>query len=245
MGPFNVFHGIRAESRAGGNGIACWVFPGVAGPCQLIASRGVFQAHKLLGPKRPHRSFFESFIRTLIIVCTALAVVLSSVSICDGHWLLVEDRLFGLWYFCTISNHSEPHCLRDLSQAQVPGVAVGMGLARSVAAMAVVAAIFGLELLIVSQVCEDVRSRSKWAIGSYLLLVAFILSSGGLLTFIILLKNQITLMGFTLMFWCEFTASFLFFLNATSGLHINSLTRSPPAGTLAYRKQGHDGTSLI
>ena len=122
-----------------------------------------------------------------------------------------------------------------------------MGLARSVAAMAVVAAIFGLEMLIVSQVCEDVRSRRKWAIGSYLLLVAFILSSGGLLTFIILLKNQINLLGFTLMFWCEFTASFLFFLNAASGLHINSLTQpwDPPAGTLAYRKRGYDGTSLI
>lgn len=223
------------------------VFPCVSDLCQLTASHGVFQAYKLLGPKRPHRSFFESFIRTLIIVCTALAVVLSSVSICDGHWLLVEDRLFGLWYFCTIGNHSEPHCLRDLSEARVSGLAVGMGLARSVAAMAVVTAIFGLEMLIVSQVCEDVRSRHKWAIGSYLLLVAFILSSGGLLTFIVLLKSQITLLGFTLMFWCEFTSSFLFFLNATSGLHINSLTqpRAPPAGTLAYRKQGYDGTSLI
>lgn len=222
-------------------------FPGVAGPCQLMASRGVLQAHKLSGPKRPHRSFFESFIRTLIIVCTALAVVLSSVSICDGHWLLEENRLFGLWYFCAVNNHSEPHCLRDLSQAHVPGLAVGMGLARSVAAMAVVTAIFGLELLIVSQVCEDVHSRRKWAIGSYLLLVAFILSSAGLLTFIILLRNQVTLLGFTLMFWCEFTASFLFFLNATSGLHINRLSQpwASPTGSLAYRKGGHDGTSLI
>uniref|UniRef100_A0A8C8U6N8 Transmembrane protein 37 n=1 Tax=Peromyscus maniculatus bairdii TaxID=230844 RepID=A0A8C8U6N8_PERMB len=200
------------------------------------------QTQRLLGPKRPHRSFFESFIRTLIIVCAALAVVLSSVSICDGHWLLEEDRLFGLWYFCTISNHSGPHCLRDLSQAHVPGLAVGMGLARSVAAMAVVAAIFGLELLIVSQVCEDVRSRRKWTIGSYLLLVAFVLSSVGLLIFMILLKNQITLMGFTLMFWCEFTASFLFFLNATSGLHINSLTQpwDPPGALASLRKCGHD-----
>ncbi|XP_051003225.1 LOW QUALITY PROTEIN: voltage-dependent calcium channel gamma-like subunit [Acomys russatus] len=193
------------------------------------------QAQKLLGPKRPHWPFFETFIRTLIIMCAALAVVLSSVSICDGHWLLMEDRLFGLWSFCTMSNHSGPQCLRDLSQAHVPGMAVGMGLARTVAAMAVVAAIFGLELLIVSQVCEDVRSRRKWAIGSYLLLVAFLLSSGCLLIFVILLKSQITVMGFTLMFWCEFTASFLFFLNATSGLHINSLTQpgDPPGGTLA------------
>lgn len=41
----------------------------------------------------------------------------------------------------------------------------------------------------------------------------------------ILLRNQATLIGFTLMFWCEFTASFLFFLNAISGLHINTITQ--------------------
>lgn len=183
------------------------------------------QAQRLLGRERPHRSFFESVIRTLIIVCAALAVVLSSVSICDGHWLLDEDRLFGLWHFCTITNQSRPHCFRDLSQARVPGLALGTVLARSVAAMAVVTAIFGLELLMVSQVCENIRSRRKWAIGSFLLLVSFIFSSGGLLSFVILLRDQVTLIGFTLMFWCEFTASFLFFLNAVSGLHINSITQ--------------------
>ncbi|XP_005397730.1 PREDICTED: voltage-dependent calcium channel gamma-like subunit isoform X2 [Chinchilla lanigera] len=183
------------------------------------------QAQRLLSQRRPRRSFFESFIRTLIIVCSALAVVLSSISICDGYWLLDEDRLFGLWHFCTITNQSKPHCLRDLSQTHVPGLAVGMGLARSVGAMAVVAAIFGLELLMVSQVCENIYSRRKWAIGSCLLLVSFILSSVGLLSFVILLRNRVTLIGFTLMFWCEFTASFLFFLNAVSGLHINSITQ--------------------
>ncbi|XP_007962916.1 voltage-dependent calcium channel gamma-like subunit isoform X3 [Chlorocebus sabaeus] len=99
-----------------------------------------------------------------------------------------------------------------------------MGLVRSVGALAVVAAIFGLELLMVSQVCEDKHSRRKWVLGSILLLVSFVLSSGGLLGFVILLRNQVTLIGFTLMFWCEFTASFLFFLNAISGLHINSIT---------------------
>ncbi|XP_053454198.1 voltage-dependent calcium channel gamma-like subunit [Nycticebus coucang] len=182
------------------------------------------QAQRLLGQRRPRRSFFESFIRTLIITCAALAVVLSSVSICDGHWLLAGDRLFGLWHYCTTTNQSEARCLRDLGQAHVPGLAVGMGLARSVGALAVVAAIFGLELLIVSQVYEDIHSRRKWAMGSILLLVSFVLSCGGLLSFVILLRNQVTLMGFTLMFWCEFTASFLFFLNAISGLHINSIT---------------------
>ncbi|XP_004626460.1 voltage-dependent calcium channel gamma-like subunit isoform X1 [Octodon degus] len=183
------------------------------------------QAQRLLGQRRPRRSFFESFIRTLIIVCSALAVVLSSVSICDGYWLLAEDRLFGLWHFCSIANQSRPRCFRDLNQAHVPGLPVGMGLARSVGAMAVVTAIFGLELLMVSQVCENIYSRRKWAIGSGLLLASFFLSSAGLLGFVILLRKEVTLISFTLMFWCEFTASFLFFLNAVSGLHINSITQ--------------------
>ncbi|XP_006169623.1 voltage-dependent calcium channel gamma-like subunit isoform X2 [Tupaia chinensis] len=182
-------------------------------------------AQRLLGPRRPHRrSFFESFIRTLIILCAALAVVLSSVSICDGYWLLAGDRVFGLWHFCTTTNQSEIHCLRDFSGTGVPGLPMVLGLARSMGALAVVAAIFGLELLMVSQVCEDIHSRRKWAMGSILLLVSFFLSSGGLLCFVILLRSHITFMGFTLTFWCEFTASFLFFLNAISGLHINSIT---------------------
>lgn len=183
------------------------------------------QAQRLLGQRRPQRSFFEAFVRTLIIACAALAVVLSSVSICDGHWLLAEDRLFGLWHFCTSSNQTGPHCLRDLSRAGVPGLAAGMALARSVGALAVVAAIFGLEFLMVSQVCEDPHARRKWALGCVFLLVSFVLSSGGLLSFVVPLRNQVTLIGFTLTFWCQFTASFLFFLNAGSGLHINSITR--------------------
>lgn len=196
----------------------------VAGPSLTCHLCGIFQTQRLLGQRRPRRSFFESFIRTLITVCAALAVVLSSVSICDGHWLLAEDCFFGLWHFCTTSNQTGPHCLRDLSQAHVPGLAVGMVLVRSGGALAVVVAIFGLELLMVSQVCEDLHSQRKWVLGSILLLVSFVLSSAGLLAFVILLRNQITLIGFTLMFWCQFTASFLFFLNATSGLHINSIT---------------------
>ncbi|KAM8791155.1 LOW QUALITY PROTEIN: voltage-dependent calcium channel gamma-like subunit [Rhynchonycteris naso] len=182
------------------------------------------QAQRLLGQRRPRRSFFESF-TTLITVCAALAVVLSSVSICDGHWLLAEDHLFGLWYFCTNANQTGPHCLRDLSQARVPGLATGMVLARSVGSLAVVVAIFGLELLMVSQVCEDLHSRRKWALGSTLLLISFFLSLAGLLSFVVLLRCHATLIGFTLMLWCQFAASFLFFLNAISGLHINSITR--------------------
>ncbi|XP_057395971.1 voltage-dependent calcium channel gamma-like subunit isoform X4 [Balaenoptera acutorostrata] len=101
-----------------------------------------------------------------------------------------------------------------------------MAVARSVATLAVVVAIFGLELLMVSQVSEDPRSWHRWAVGSALFLLAFILSFGGLLSFLTLLRNQVTLMGLTLTFWSEFTASFLFFLSAVSGLHVNSISRT-------------------
>ncbi|XP_037705609.1 voltage-dependent calcium channel gamma-like subunit [Choloepus didactylus] len=183
------------------------------------------QAQKLQARRRPQKSFFESLIRTLIIVCSALALVLSSISICDGRWLLAQDHLFGLWHFCTVTDKDGLHCLQDLSQAHVPGLAVGMSLVRTMDALAVVVAIFGLELLMVSQLCGEVHARCRWAMGSILLLVSFVLSSGGLLSFVILLNSQVTFVGFTLMFWCEFTASFLFFLNAIGGLHINSITQ--------------------
>ncbi|XP_057553057.1 voltage-dependent calcium channel gamma-like subunit [Hippopotamus amphibius kiboko] len=182
------------------------------------------QTQKLLAQRRPRRSFSESSIRALIILSASLAVVLSSISICDGRWLLADDRLFGLWHLCTTSNQTELHCFRDLNQAHVPGLASGMAMARSVATVAIVVAIFGLELLMVSQLCEDPKSRHKWAMGSTLFLLSFILSFGGLLSFLILLRNKVTFMGLTLMFWSEFTASFLLFLNAISGLHINSIT---------------------
>ncbi|KAM9085397.1 voltage-dependent calcium channel gamma-like subunit isoform 2-T2 [Megaptera novaeangliae] len=169
-----------------------------AEPRRGMTALGV-QAQKLLAQRRPRRSFSDPSIRALIILCASLAVVLSSLSICDGHWLLADDRLFGLWHFCTTSNQAELHCLRDLRQAHVPGLASGMAVARSVATLAVVVAIFGLELLMVSQVSEDPRS---WH------------------------RNQVTLMGLTLTFWSEFTASFLFFLSAVSGLHVNSISRT-------------------
>lgn len=180
----------------------------------------------MLLPRRPRWTFFESFIRTLITVCAALAVVLSSVSICDGHWLLAEERLFGLWQFCVVPSHAEPHCFRDLSQAHVPGLAVGMVLARGVGTLAVVAAIFGLGFLMVSQVCEGLHARRQWALGSSLLLLSSVLSAAGLLGFVVLLRHQLSPLDLTLMFWCEFTASCLFFLNAASGLHLNGL--APP-----------------
>ncbi|XP_006017983.1 voltage-dependent calcium channel gamma-like subunit, partial [Alligator sinensis] len=182
------------------------------------------QAQRLLAHRRPQKSFFETFIRSLIILCVAIAVVLSSISICDGHWLFAKGKLFGLWHFCTIGNTSVLTCVTDLSLASVEGMNIGMILVRSVVSFAVVIAIFGLELLMVSQVCEDANSRRKWSMGSVLILLSFLLSSTGVLSFLILLKDHITFLGFTLTYWCEFIAAFLFFLNGISGLHINSIT---------------------
>ncbi|XP_043853047.1 voltage-dependent calcium channel gamma-like subunit [Dromiciops gliroides] len=184
------------------------------------------QVQKLPAQKRPTKSFFESCIRTLIILCAAIAVVLSSISIFDGRWLLVKDQLFGLWHVCTFTINGELNCFTDLHLAQVDGRPVGMGmvLARSMGALAVVVAIFGLELLMFSQVCEDAHSRRKWAMGSTFILISFALSSVGFLSFVIIFKDQVTFTGLTLMFWCQFTSNFLFFLNGISGLHINSIT---------------------
>ncbi|XP_048339446.1 voltage-dependent calcium channel gamma-like subunit [Sphaerodactylus townsendi] len=174
--------------------------------------------------RQPKRSFFETFIRSLIILCVAIAIVLSSISVCDGHWLLTKGKLFGLWYFCTIGNNSALQCTTDFTLANINGLSVGMILARSMVSFAVVVAIFGLELLMVSQVCDDISSRKKWSMGSVLILLSFLLSSSGVLSFLILVRDYITFMGFTLSYWCEFIATFLFFLNGTSGLHLNTIT---------------------
>ncbi|XP_035411958.1 voltage-dependent calcium channel gamma-like subunit isoform X2 [Cygnus atratus] len=182
------------------------------------------QAQRLLAHRRPQKAFFETLIRSLIILCVAIAVVLSSISVCDGRWLLARGELFGLWHFCTVSNGSVLKCSTDLGLANVEGLSVGMIPIRSMVSFAVVVAIFGLELLMVSQVCEDANSRRKWSMGSVLILGSFLLSAAGVLSFSILMKDHLTFMGFTLTYWCEFIAAFLFFLNGISGLHINSIT---------------------
>uniref|UniRef100_A0A8C8SRE5 Transmembrane protein 37 n=1 Tax=Pelusios castaneus TaxID=367368 RepID=A0A8C8SRE5_9SAUR len=182
------------------------------------------QAQRLRALRRPKKSFFETFIRSLIILCVAIAVVLSSISVCDGHWLFAKGKLFGLWHFCIIGNSTVLKCVTDLNQASVEGMNIGMILTRSVVSFAVVVAIFGLELLMVSQVCEDTNSRRKWSMGSVLIFLSFLLSFCGVLSFLILLRDHITFMGFTLTYWCEFIASCLFFLNGMSGLHINNIT---------------------
>nr|XP_033801957.1 voltage-dependent calcium channel gamma-like subunit [Geotrypetes seraphini] len=185
------------------------------------------QTQMFLVRARPRRPFFEMFIRGLIILCVAIAVVLSSISVCDGHWLVAKGKLFGLWHFCTVSNSSMPQCTTNLNLANVDGLHVAMILSRSAVSFAVVTAIFGLELLMVSQVCENTDSRKKWSMGSFLILMSFTLASAGVLIFLVLLKNHVTLMGFTLTYWCQFTSVFLLFLNGISGLHINSITYSP------------------
>ncbi|KAG8448438.1 hypothetical protein GDO86_015507 [Hymenochirus boettgeri] len=90
--------------------------------------------------------------------------------------------------------------------------------------LAVVVGIFGLELLMVSQLCEDSHSGRKWNMGSVLLLISFLLSSAGTLVYILLLKDFVALGSFTLLFWCQFLAVFLFFLNGISGLYFSCLT---------------------
>lgn len=182
------------------------------------------QAQWLLSHRRPKKSFFETFIRSLIILCVAIAIVLSSIAVCDGHWLFTKGKLFGLWHFCTIGNNNTLKCVTNLNLANIREINIGMTFARSLVSFAVVVAIFGLELLMVSQVCEDINSRRKWSMGSALILLSFMLSSAGVLSFLILLRNHLTLTGFTLTYWCEFISAFLFFLNGISGLHLNSIT---------------------
>ncbi|XP_041120021.1 voltage-dependent calcium channel gamma-like subunit [Polyodon spathula] len=177
--------------------------------------------------RRPKIQFLEIFTRSLIILCMALAIILSSISVCDGHWLFANAKVFGLWHFCIIEQHGVPNCTTDLNVASIHGLQVGLIFSRTAVSFVVVAAIFGLELLIVSQVCEDLHSRKKWSFGSQLVLLSFALSAAGMLSFVIWLWNQVSFMGFTLTYWCQFTAVFLFFLNGISGLHIHSLMQLP------------------
>ncbi|XP_069472710.1 voltage-dependent calcium channel gamma-like subunit [Ambystoma mexicanum] len=185
---------------------------------------GVQQVARPLPCRNHRRSFFEVFIRGLIVLCAAIAVLLSSISVCDGRWLLAHGKLFGLWHFCIVNNFSDPACTTDLDLAGVEGLRLGMIFCRSALSFAVVSAIFGLELMMVSLICEDVLSRRKWFLGSVLVVVSFLLSSGGVFAFLVILRNYVTFTGFTLTYWCQFTAVFLFFLNGISGLHINNIT---------------------
>lgn len=175
--------------------------------------------------------FLDVFCRSLIILCTFVSVVLSSVAVCDGHWLLAGRRVFGLWYFCSLDEQQSSvsvfkvssNCTTHLEEAGVDGLGSGSVLCRSVITLAVVSAIFGLELLVMSQASEGHDSSRRWTLGARLVLLAGVLAAGGLATFVLLVGAYATLLGFTLTFWCQFTATFLFFLNGMAAWHIQNI----------------------
>ncbi|XP_072329270.1 voltage-dependent calcium channel gamma-like subunit isoform X1 [Scyliorhinus torazame] len=186
----------------------------------------LLKAQEELPRKKAGQSALDTFIRTLIILCTAIAVVLSVISVCSRHWLVADRKLFGLWYFCTLEHDRKPQCTTDFSGAEVDGLYTALVFVRIIATFAVVLAMFGLEMLITSQICVDAYSRRKWAYGSGLILLAFFMTSVVVLVFAIVLWNFITLTGISLTYWSELIAAFLFFLNSISGLHMCSMTTS-------------------
>ncbi|XP_069786621.1 voltage-dependent calcium channel gamma-like subunit [Narcine bancroftii] len=176
--------------------------------------------------RRPGRSMLDVFIRSLVILCTGIAIALSSISVCCGHWLFVNEKVFGLWHFCTLELDHKAQCTTEISAAEVDGLYTGLVFTRITTTLAVVLALFGLEMLITSQLCQDTYARRKWAFGSGLILLSFSMTSIGMLTFVILLWNFITFTGFSVAFWSEFIATFLFFLSSISGLQMYSMTSS-------------------
>ncbi|XP_077077573.1 voltage-dependent calcium channel gamma-like subunit [Siphateles boraxobius] len=170
--------------------------------------------------------FLDVLCRSLIILCTSLSVVLTSVAVCDGHWLLADGHMFGLWYFCSVDQQSfkaSQNCTTHLEESGVEGLGVGLPACRSVITLAVVSAIFGLELLVMSQASEGRDSRRRWALGTRLLLLAGIMAAGGVAVFVLLLGTFATVLGFTLTFWCQFTATVLFCLNGLAARHIQHI----------------------
>ncbi|XP_018431335.1 PREDICTED: voltage-dependent calcium channel gamma-like subunit [Nanorana parkeri] len=171
-----------------------------------------------MAPRVSAPKFFETFLRVLMTLSAGTAIVLSSVSICDGNWLSGPGGpLIGVWDACRAE--ADPPCSGEAARLSRMMVVV-----RSAACLAVVLAIFGLELMMMSQLCDDGHSRRKWALGCAMLLAAFLLSSAGTATYVLLLRDLAVCGTFTLTFWAQFLAVFLFFLNAISGLHLNRLT---------------------
>ncbi|XP_048391103.1 voltage-dependent calcium channel gamma-like subunit [Stegostoma tigrinum] len=170
------------------------------------------------------KSAVDTFIKSLIILCTTITIVLTSISVCSGFWLFADRKLFGLWHFCTVEYDHKPQCTTDLSVAEINGLYAALVFTRIVITCAAVLAMFGLEMLITSQICQDTYSRRKWAYGSGLILLAFFMTSVGVLVFAIHLWTFITFTGISLGYWCAFISSFLFFINGISGLHMYSIT---------------------
>ncbi|XP_026866043.2 voltage-dependent calcium channel gamma-like subunit [Electrophorus electricus] len=193
-----------------------------------IKIRGMAPAPQ--GKSRP--LFLEVFCRTLIILCLVLSVVLSSMAVCDGHWLLADRRVFGLWYFCVkqVEGSGVPsNCSRHGGLAAAERLELGLGACRLVASLAVVSAIFGLELLVMSQVSEGQASSQRWHLGAWLVLLAAGWAAGSVATFVCLLWEYATPRGFTLTFWCQFTATFLFLLNGMAARHIQNMASALPS----------------
>lgn len=170
--------------------------------------------------------FLDVLCRGLIILCTSLSVVLSSIAVCDGHWLLVGGHMFGLWYFCVVDPHSfkaSQNCTTHLQESGVQGLGAGLPACRAVITLAVVSAVFGLELLVMSQASEGRDSSRRWTLGTRLVLLAGVMAAGGVAAFVLLLGTFATLLGFTLTFWCQFTATVLFCLNGLAAWHIQHI----------------------
>ncbi|KAM9487214.1 voltage-dependent calcium channel gamma-like subunit [Clarias gariepinus] len=176
--------------------------------------------------------FLEVLCSTLIILCVALSIVLSSIAVCDGLWLLKEHRRFGLWFFCEVDTENSgapPICSRHIAEEVGQLLDHGIGLCRCLVCLAVVSAIFGLELLVLSQVTEGRSSRRRWHLGAWLVLLASGLAAAGVMTFLFLLWDYATPLRLTLTFWCQITATFLFFLNGMAARQIQNMAYFLPS----------------
>ncbi|XP_053483164.1 voltage-dependent calcium channel gamma-like subunit [Ictalurus furcatus] len=203
--------------------------------CDVTKERTTRIGSEALAPaaqEKSHPFFLEVLCRTLIILCMALSIVLSSMAVCDGYWLLTEQRMFGLWFFCEVDTENSgapPNCSRHIGEEIGQLLEHGLWLCRCVASVAVVSAIFGLELLVLSQVTEGQASRQRWHLGAWLVLLAAVLAAAGVMMFVFLLWDYATPLAFTLTFWCQFNATFLFFLNGMAAWHIPNMAYFLPS----------------
>lgn len=125
------------------------------------------------------------------------------------------------------------NCTTLLAQTGTTGLKWGLGLCRFAVSLAVVAAIFSLELHVVSQVSEGRDASRRWVLGSVLVLVAAFMSVTGVVVFVALVWEYVSLMGFTLTFCCQLAAAFLFFLSGMAARHIHHMNvPAPPSGLL-------------
>lgn len=200
-----------------------------------------------LAQGKPRRLFLEVLVRSLIILCSVLSIVLSSIAVCDGNWLRTPRHRFGLWRFCTVeyvenvdgritaeqNSQSAPRCTTQLGQSGVEGVEVGMVCCRALLSLAVVAAIFGLEFQMISRLSEGEDSARRWVLGSALMLVAASMSALGVAVFVALLRRFVSPVSISLTFWCQITAVCLFFLNGVAARRIHDMNiPAPSSGTL-------------